>query len=58
MNQRIYREFRGMTDNMGTGELRTLEQELDTNDGFRKEAGREFSKAVHESRDKRVCESA
>ena len=54
MDRKIYREFRGALNELDTGELRTLEHELIDSDSFRREAGAEFSKAVHDARDKQL----
>lgn len=58
MNRKIYREFRDDMSTLDTVELRTLEGLLDGDDGFRKEAGQEFSRAVHNARDDRMFREA
>jgi len=53
-DRQIYREFRETLDSLTGNELAELEQTLDGDDVFRREAGPEFSRAVHNARDARV----
>ena len=53
-DRQIYREFRETLKSLTGNELAELEQTLDGDDAFRREAGPEFSRAVHNARDARV----